>query len=153
MTPTPNWFAFAALMLWPAVAVWLYTKRPVGQATLWTILGGYLLLPVGTSIKFEMIPAFDKYSIPTLAALLGCMLASRQWPRVLYRFGLAEVLILMFVLGPFITSELNGDPVVVGARVLPGESQYDALSAAVAQAIFILPFILGRQFLRNSTDT
>ena len=39
-----------------------------------------------------------------------------------------------------------------GAIVLPAETMYDALSAVVAQLIFIIPFFFGRQFFRNSTD-
>ena len=46
-----TWVAVAALLIWPLVALWLYQTRPVNQATLWTILGGYLLLPVGAAIK------------------------------------------------------------------------------------------------------
>ena len=58
-----NWFATLALLAWPFVALWLYQTRPVNQATLWTILGGYLLLPVGASIKIaEGIPQLDKIS-------------------------------------------------------------------------------------------
>ena len=41
----------------------------VEKATLWIILAGQLLLPVGTSFKFEMIPIFDKSSIPTFVFL------------------------------------------------------------------------------------
>ena len=149
---TPNWFSTVALVLWPMVAFFLYQTRPVNQATLWTILGGFLLLPVGATIKFEMVPQFDKVSIPNLAALIGCMLVLRRPPRLWYRFGLPEVLLLMWLVGPFITSELNTDPLVYGPIVLPGETQYDALSAVVAQFIFLIPFFLGRQLLRNSTD-
>src|SRR5215831_754798 len=130
MTPNPNLFAYIALLSWPVVALYLYSTRPIGRATLWTILGGYLLLPVGANIKFEMIPAFDKYSISSLVALVGCVFVARQLPRVWHRFGLAEFLILMFVICPFITSELNTDPIKAGPRILPGESHYDALSAA-----------------------
>ena len=61
---TQNWSVAIALLLWPIVGLWLYQSRPIGQATLWTILGGYLLLPAGGSIKFEMIPAFDKSILP-----------------------------------------------------------------------------------------
>ena len=43
--------AVIALLLWPVIALWLYTTRSVFQATLWTILGGFLLLPVGAGIK------------------------------------------------------------------------------------------------------
>ena len=68
-----NWFATLALLAWPFIALWLYHTRPVNQATLWTILGGYLLLPVGASVKLaEGIPQLDKISIPALAALAGC---------------------------------------------------------------------------------
>src|SRR5262245_30297387 len=129
MTPTPNWFAFAALALWPLVALCLYLKRPIGQATLWTILGAQLLLPVGAAIKFAGIPQFDKISIPNLAALVGCLLATRRLPRIWNGFGIAGILILMYVVGPFITAELNSDPIVFATRTLPAESHYDALSA------------------------
>lgn len=150
---TPNWFATFALISWPLVALWLYRSRPANQATLWTILGAYLLLPVGASIKFEMIPAFDKVSIPNLAAVIGCLLVARRRLRIFSQFGLAEVLIFMFLIGPFVTAELNGDPIAIATRVLPAESHYDALSAVVSQLLFLLPFFLGRQLLRNSEDT
>ena len=74
-----NWFATLALLAWPVVALWLYQTRPVNQATLWTILGGFLLLPVGASIKIaEGIPQLDKISIPALAAVIGCFFFARR---------------------------------------------------------------------------
>jgi hypothetical protein len=152
MTSTPNWFATFALLSWPAVALCLYLKRPVGQATLWTILGAQLLLPVGAAIKFEGIPPFDKISIPNLAALVGCLLALRRPLRIWNGFGLAGILILVYVIGPFITAELNDDPIVLVDRTLPAASTYDALSAVVGQLLFLLPFFLGRQLLRSSAE-
>src|SRR5262245_18153432 len=100
----PNSFAYIALLAWPFVALGLYATRPLGQATIWTILGGFLLVPVGTDIEFEMIPAFDKVSIPNLAALLGCILLARRFPRIGYGFGLPEVLIAMLLIGPLVSS-------------------------------------------------
>jgi hypothetical protein len=146
-----NWFATLALLAWPFVALWLYQTRPVNQATLWTILGAYLLLPVGASIKLaEGIPQLDKTSIPNLAAFVGCLLIKRL--RFWNGFGVAEVLLLMLLIGPFVTSELNSDPVVSGSMFLPSLSAYDGLSALIAQLLFLLPFFLGRQLLRNSAD-
>ena len=55
-----NWFATFALVAWPLVALYLYQTRSATQATLWTILGGLLLLPAHYAIKFPMIPAFDE---------------------------------------------------------------------------------------------
>jgi hypothetical protein len=147
----PNLFATIALVLWPLVALALFHELPVNRALVWTILGGQLLLPIA-AIKFAGIPAFDKVSLPSLAALAGCAMITGRMPRVLHRFGLTELLLLMYVLSPFITSELNGDPIIIGTTFLPAIDQYEALSAAVAQFLFVLPFILGRQFLKTSAD-
>jgi hypothetical protein len=148
---TPNLFAYFALLSWPLVAFCLFQLRPVGQALFWTILGAHLLLPVGTSIKFDMIPAFDKTSIATLSALLGCFFAGKKL-RLFNGFGVAELLILMLLAGPFITSELNADPLRAGISWRPGVGHYDALSAMIAQFIFFIPFVLGRQILHSATD-
>jgi hypothetical protein len=149
---TPNWLAYAALLTWPLVALWLYLSRPVNQATLWTILGAQLLLPVGAAIKFEGVPQFDKVSIPNLAAFIGCLLVVRRSPQIWTGSRLAGLLILMYLVGPFITAELNSDPVVLPTRTLPSETHYDALSAVVTQILYLLPFFLGRQVLRSSVD-
>jgi len=153
MTDThTTFFAYIALLLWPAAALYLYSTRPVGQATIWTILGGYLLLPPGAQIKFEMVPAFGKESIPNLSALIGCMLCARRMPKFFRGFGLAEVLILSILIVPLITSLLNGDTIRIGQTVLPGVGTYDAGSAMIAEFIFILPFFLARDFLRSADD-
>lgn len=149
-----TWFAAIALLAWPVVALWLYSSRPVAQATVWTFLGAFLLLPVGAaSIKFvEGVPQLDKVSIPALAALAGCFFIARRPLRFRNGFGLAEILLLMFFIGPVVTSELNNDPVMSGPHLSPGVGTYDALSAIFAQFLFVLPFFLGRQFLNNSHD-
>jgi hypothetical protein len=149
---TPNWFAIFALIGWPLAAIALYASRPVVQATLWTFLGAQLLLPVGTSFKFQMVPQFDKASIPSLCALVCCMFVSGKAIKPLRKFGLVEILIAMNVVGPVITSLLNSDPIVVGGTVLPGVGVYDGLSAGLSQFIILIPFFLGRQFLRRPDD-
>ena len=148
----PNWFAYFALLIWPLVAWYLYSRLPISRATLWTILGAYLLLPVGATIKFEGIPGFNKESIPNLAALICCVLYAGRLPKFFRGFGIAKVLLLALFIGPFITSMLNTDPIRIEATFLPGIGNYEALSAAAAQFIFIVPFFLGRQFLRGSED-
>lgn len=149
---TPNWFATIALLAWPFVGLYLYATRPLTQATLWTILGAYLLLPVGTAIKLEGVPALDKTSIPNLVALLGCFITARGL-RFWYRPGVAEGLILLFLVGPFITSNLNSDTIVIAEKILPGVGAYDALSASVTQFIFFAPYVLGRQLFRKEKNT
>lgn len=147
-----NLFAYAALLLWPLVALYLYSRLPIGRATLWTILGGFLLLPAQITIKFQMIPPFDKTSIPNLVALLGCAVYSRNLPKIMWGFGLPELLVTIILVGPFITSLLNSDVLQYGATVLPGVGAYDAGSASRDIFISMLPFFLGRQFSRSADD-
>ncbi|MEH2557279.1 hypothetical protein V1286_004808 [Bradyrhizobium algeriense] len=139
--------ATLALLLWPLVAAVLFSVRPAVQATLWTIVGAQLLLPVGTGIKFEMIPSFDKATLPSFCIFLGYLIVvGRPWHP---RFGIAEVLVAIFLFGPIITSMLNGDPVFAGDRVIPGVGLYDAVSAVEAALIVLLPFFVGRGLFRT----
>ncbi|WP_074816684.1 MULTISPECIES: hypothetical protein [Bradyrhizobium] len=149
----PNLFAYFALCIWPIVGLWLYLSRPITQATIWTFLGAYLLLPVGAVIKIEMIPQFDKSSIPNICGLIGCIFASPSSFRIWRKFGLVECLVVIYVLSPFITSSLNNDPIVVGDKVLPGVGNYDAVSASLSQLISILPLLIGRQLFRQAETT
>ncbi len=149
----PNSFAYFSLIAWPFVALWLYLSRPVGRATVWTILTGYLLLPVGTFFKIEMVPQFDKSSVPNLCALVGCLIFARRPPPFFSRLGVVEGLIVFFVVGPLVTSLLNGDPIFFGNKVLPGVGAYDGVSALLSQLITLIPFFLGRGFLRTAADT
>jgi hypothetical protein len=147
-----NWFCTVALVSWALFAIWLYQVRPIGKATLWTILGAQLLLPVGASIKIEGVPQFDKISIPNLAALIGCILVVRRPLRIWTKFGFAGILILIYLIGPVITAELNRDPIFLANKVLPAEGHYDAFSAVVGQFLTLIPFFLGRHLLRSSAD-
>jgi hypothetical protein len=45
--------AYFVLLIWLLVAWYLYSRLPVGRAMLWTILGAYLLLPVGAEILVD----------------------------------------------------------------------------------------------------
>lgn len=147
-----NIFAYFALLVWPIVALYWYSRLPVAQATLWTILGGYLLLPDGLDLKLKMIPVFNKETIPNLAAFIGCVVYARRPLGFISRRGLAEMFVLAIVIGPFITSMLNGDSIQIGNTVLPGVGPYDAGSNAIYVLIFILPFFIGRQFFRTVED-
>ena len=148
----PNSFAYLTLIVWPLVAIALYATRPVVQATLWTMLGAQLLLPVGTFFKIEMIPQLDKYSIPSLCVLVGCMVATGRPIRLWRKFGPVEALMLVFLISPVVTSLLNTDPIYVGQSVIPGVGLYDGLSAALSQFIVLIPFLIGRQWLRRPED-
>lgn len=146
-----NSFAYFALAVWPLVVLILYLRLRIGLAILWSILAAQMLLPVGVEIKFAGVPALDKGTIANLGILFGCMLVGReQKPGA--RLGMAEILMAIYIMSPFVTAFFNQDVVNVTGRVLPPESYYDALSAAVTQYIAIVPFIVARTFLSRFRD-
>ena len=148
-----NLVTISALLAWPVVALWLYKTRPIGLATLWTILGGYLFLPELAGFKIPIIPNLAKNSIPSFAALCGCMIVARRPIRFSNGFGLAEFLIVTLIIGAIITCEANGDPVPRGNSFIPGLDFYEAGSVVSNQLVTLIPFFLGRQLLRSRTDT
>ena len=147
-----NWFAYVILALWPLIAIWLYQSKSVTEATLWTILGGHMFLPVKTMVDLPMIPPLGKESVPALAAFLGCTFIAGRRISFLGQRGWIFWLLLLFILGPFVTAELNGDAVFVGGHRLPPMEHYDAISAVINQFIIIMPFFLGQQLFRTVED-
>ena len=77
----PNLFAYFMLAVWPLVGMVLYARLPFLRATVWTVLGAYLLLPVRAEIKFSGVPAFDKTSLPSIAVAVCCVLIARRATR------------------------------------------------------------------------
>ncbi len=148
--------AYTALLIWPLVATLLYALRTPFQATLWTLLGAHLMLPVGTMIKIEMLPQVDKATVPTFCALIGCLICRT---RTRYTSGqetllgrVAGGLVLAYIIGAFISPLLNSDPVIFGERVIPGTGLYDGISAAEAAIITLVPFYLGWKFFGAASD-
>ena len=146
--------ALTAILLWPIASLWIFARsRTFSHGLIWSVLAAQLLLPVGAAIKFQMIPQIDKVSIANFSALLGCLIFGRAAKvERSRRFGLIEILLLLSAVSPIITSELNPDNIIIGDRFLPGVGLYDALSAAEAALIALIPFWLGRRFLRTADD-
>jgi hypothetical protein len=145
--------AAAALLIWPIVALILYQTKPAVQATLWTILGAQLLLPVDAAFKLPGVPQFDKVAIGNIAALVGCLVFAKGKLRVFSKFGIVEALIFLFIFSPFVTSVLNGDVVDLNNGAIPSLGYYDGLSALVGQCLILIPYILGRSFFGREETT
>jgi len=124
----------------------------VGKATLWTILGAYLILPPVVAVDFPLIPPLDKSTIPNISALIGCWFIKGKRIQFLPKSKVARWLIIIFILSPFITVLLNPDPIIAGSTFLKGMEYYDALSAVIRQILFMLPFAFGFTFFRTERD-
>jgi len=120
---------------------------PLERALIWSILGGYLLLPPVAAINLPMVPAMNKVSIPALTAFLICTLMLRHHVPVLPQSRLGQVLAVLFVMTPFGTALTNGEPQFLTVRVLPGLSLYDGISMAAAKVFLLLIWALARRFL------
>jgi hypothetical protein len=147
-----NGFAYAVMLFWPFMAIYLYKTRSIQIASLWTILGGFMFLPVGTSIDLPFIPALGKNSIPVISALIGCWLVVKRPVRYFDNRGWLRLLVSLIFILPFITVMMNRDAIVMGGLILPGLTIHYALSVIANQVLFITPFFIGRQFFRTYYD-
>jgi len=146
----PNTIAYLALLLWPAVTIALFASMRPAPALIWSLLGGYLFLPVNTAFDFPGVPALDKTSIPSISALVGALMFAKgpvvrppgEWWLV--------ALMALYIISPIFTVLNNRDLLMFGSLILPGLKPYDAFSAAAYKCIDVIPFLLGYSMLRTT---
>lgn len=148
----PNSFAYSTLIMWPIVAIWLYKKNEVIPATFWTIVGGYLLLPVGVDFDFPLIPALNKTTIPAIMAFFGCKYIAKVNISLLPPAGLERNLIILFFIGSVGMVLTNGDPINEADRFIPGLSYRDTFSVMLSQGLLLLPFTISLQLIKKYDD-
>lgn len=147
-----NGFAYAALLLWPILATYWYQKKSIQAATIWTILGGFMFLPVRTEIDLPMLPALGKHTMPVLSALLACWLVKKQRISYFKELGKIKYLVILLLVSPIISSALNSDAIVTAGKIIKGLTHYDGLSAAINQFLLVSAFFIGRQFFKTYDD-
>ncbi len=156
----PNSLAYLALLLWPLVCLAAFRRLSVERAIIWSLLGGYLLLPPTANFNLPLLPSIDKTTLPSLVTFALCLsLYGRDSLRVPTGL-LTRTLILIFVVGAIPTVLINSDPmvfttipnsepIVFRSWQLPGLSFRDVFSALGNQMIAIVPFLLARKFLSS----
>ncbi len=149
----PNAIAYLALLSWPAIAALLFRRLPVGRALIASLLAAYLLLPpLPAQFDFPMMPSLNKDTIPSLVALIGCLVVTRGQLSLLPRGWLARGLVLVFVLSPLATVLSNAEPVYFGRFALPGLRLTEAVGIMMQQGLLIAPFLLARALLDHDGD-
>jgi len=144
-----NNLAFAMIVLWPLFAIYLYRTKSTQVATLWTIIGGFMLLPVKTSIDLPMIPSIGKESLPVISSLIGVLWVKNQKIYFTKNMGKLKFLVLLLIIVPFISATLNADVFHVGGQFFKGLNLYDGLASMVNQTIPIMAFFIGKRFFRT----
>lgn len=144
-----NGFAYVMLVIWPVVAWQFYRMMDPARALLWTILGGYMVLPPVVAINFPMVPDFDKYAVANLAALVAVVFLLKDrfnfWPKN----PLFQILMVLYVAGPFMTVLTNAEPLNFQEKIIPGLRIYDSFAAISTQLIFLLPYFMARKYLSS----
>jgi hypothetical protein len=148
----PNVIAYSALLVWPLITLVIFATVSLRKAIIWSLLLGYLLLPVRTAFDFPGVPALDKTSIANLSALIGAMMFSSRPILRLPREWWLTSLMVVYIASPMATVIGNPEPLLYGDVVLQGLRPYDALSAAAYKAIDLIPFVLGYNLLDRNED-
>lgn len=164
----PNAFAYLMLFGWPVVAWLLFRRLPPGQAAVATIIWGYLLLPERLSIDPPLLPAIDKYFVPSLSASVllwvhnrskrrqpaqasdgGTSDGGRKRRRAAPSRGAAMPWIVLGVLAAssLFTGLSNDYPLVYGPKVLPAMRIYDGFSLMLSYGVTLLPLLLAQRYL------
>ena len=141
----PNTFAYIALIIWPFISLIFYKRMPVINATFWTIVGGFLILPVNVAIDFPLIPPLDKESIPVITALIGCIFIKKVKIRLLPKDGIERWLVLVLLITPFFTMLNNQE----SYNFIPGLTLHDTFSSILNNYLKLLPFIIGLQLIKT----
>lgn len=138
------------LLIWPAVSLVLWKRLDPARALIWTILGGYLIMPQLTAINLPVLPDLDKVTIPNLAALFGAKFVRGDRFRLLPTGLLGRMLVLLFIFSPIGTVLTNGAVAVQPGVVLPAFPTTDIASMVIGKAIDMIPFLLARHYLGNA---
>ncbi len=160
-----NSVALLALLSWPLVIILMFRFMTLERALIWSILGGYMLLPQVSEINLPGIPALNKTSIPNLTAFVVIIAMLGRMPQLLPKTWPGRFLIVALVLSPGLTVLNNLEPIRFGIQSfgdftlfysdqaeraeLPRLRPYDALTVVANQIIFLLPFFLARSLLQS----
>ena len=147
--PMPNALSFLVLLIWTPVAVVLFRRLPADRALIWSILGAYLVLPPVAAFDLPVLPDLDKVTIPNIAALACVWYVARHRGPWLPESPLARTLVALVVFCPVATVLTNDLPLETAAGLLPAMKLQEAVSVTLAQAILLIPFLLGRIFLTS----
>jgi hypothetical protein len=134
---------------WPLACLILFKRLPVAKAAVWSMLGGYMLLPSNLEVDLHFFPPVDKMSVTALGTLLWCWVYGSQAPRprrspALYLFAIAVVI------SPILTSFTNSYELVTAGKSVMGFYPLTGLKFAGRNMLMLVPMYLGSRFL--STD-
>ena len=122
------------------------------KAIIWSLLAGYLLLPVNTGFDAPGIPIMDKTLIPNLSVLLCALIFAKHKVISIPKSRVLISLMALYVASPFLTTFNNSEPLSLSVSALPGMTLYDGISLSVRQMIELFPFMIAYSALKTEAD-
>jgi hypothetical protein len=124
----------------------LFIALPLEAAAIWSLLGGYMLLPSGFTVDVPLLPPLDKMTVTALTTLLLCLAKGTQTPRprqslFMYLIGAG------FVLAPIFTSFTNSYELRIANLSIPGLYPLDGLKIAGRNLLMLAPLYIGARYL------
>ncbi|WP_428243547.1 O-antigen ligase family protein [Gynuella sp.] len=143
----PNYFAYAVLLLWPVMAIFIASKFKASQAAVLLLLIPYLLLPLKTTIPLPLID-LSKENVPPLVAFFLLFRRHHNF-RFLPTSNVGKLFVILLWLAPILTTLANGDTLYYGAVVKRGIPLTDTPGMLIAVFVTLIPFLIGFNFLSD----
>ena len=122
------------------------------KAIIWSLLAGYLLLPVNTGFDAPGIPNMDKTLIPNLSVLLCALIFAKHKVFSIPKNAVLIGLMVLYVASPFLTTFSNREPLLLSVSALPGMTFYDGIALSVRQMIELIPFMIAFSAFKTEAD-
>lgn len=147
----PNTIAYLVFWSWPIVVFWLLVKYPAKHAIFTATILSILLLPSNFIIDPPLLPPLHKESLTSLSLVVLLFLLGKKLR--IDKSGIITKLIIAYLGATLVSVHLNQSPIIVGGKLLPGLTYYDAFSSFVQTLIWIIPFFVGRYFFSSVKDS
>ena len=143
----PNPIAYLMLFVWPVISGQFWQRMDPGRALIWTVLGGYLIMPPLTAINLPILPDLDKATIPNLLALYCAIYVLKDKISFVPQEIPGKILIVLYAIAPLATVLANRDPLFFAINTIPGLKVTETVSALLTQLFALIPFFLARRYL------
>jgi hypothetical protein len=127
----------------------LFNKLSLNKAIIWSMLGGYMLLPSGLELDAAVLPPLDKMSITALGVLALCWVHGSRAPRPHPSYVLLLFAVILVVC-PILTSFTNSYELQTARGSIPGFYPLTGLKFAGRHLLLLVPMYIGFRYL--STD-
>lgn len=152
MIQHPSILYYIALIVWPLVAIKIFRKYPLDNATFLCVVIPYLVLPVPPDIPpidLPLFPPLDKNFIPLVVLFF---LVRKRIHLTYFPQGLGpRLFIALLLFSPIFTTLTNPEPLVFGPRTLPGLNIRDTIGITIISMVeYYVPFIVGYSVLKSA---